>query len=314
MKILFISSGRNNEVGIVVKNQGESIKKQGIELDYFLIKPGFIQYLTAIPKLKKRFRNGGYEIAHAHYSLSAFTAAFSGCKPLVVSLMGSDVFQSFVFRLLIFVFNNYGWDRTIVKTSEMRSCLKLKNADIIPNGVDINTFKPYTKAEARSFLNYSQDKQIILFISNPGRPEKNLTLAEQAVYTLNNDKIEFRHIFNIANEKMPYYYCAADVMLLTSKWEGSVNVVKEAMACNCPIVSTDVGDVRFVIGKTEGCYLTSFDPRDIAEKIKYALDFNKRTNGRKRIMDLSLDSVSISKRIIETYNRVVVRGNGDNNK
>ena len=75
------------------------------------------------------------------------------------------------------------------------------------------------------------------------------------------------------------------------------------MACNCPIVSTDVGDVKEVIGKTEGCYITSFDPKDVAEKIKMALDFGKRTNGRNHIKHLEINN--IAKKIINVYEHVL---------
>ena len=96
-----------------------------------------------------------------------------------------------------------------------------------------------------------------------------------------------------------------ELVILTSLWEGSPNVIKEAMACNCPIVSTNVGDVRWVIGDTEGCYITSFDPEDVAEKIKLALEFGKRTNGRDRIIELGLDSETIAKRLIDIYSKVL---------
>jgi len=98
---------------------------------------------------------------------------------------------------------------------------------------------------------------------------------------------------------------ACDVILITSFSEGSPQVIKEAMACNLPIVSTDVGDVKEVIGNTEGCYITSFDPKDVAEKIKMALDFDKRTNGRERIKKLGLDSESIAMEIIKLYKNVI---------
>ncbi len=80
------------------------------------------------------------------------------------------------------------------------------------------------------------------------------------------------------------------------------------MACKCPIVSTDVGDVKDVIGNTEGCYLTKFDPQDVAEKIKIALEFGERTNGRERIIEAGLDSKTIAKRIVGVYRKVLGRG------
>ena len=102
---------------------------------------------------------------------------------------------------------------------------------------------------------------------------------------------------------MSIYFNASDLVLLTSFWEGSPNVIKEAMACNVPIVSTDVGDVKEVIGKTEGCYITSFDPEDVAEKIKLALKFGKRTTGIEDIKHL--ESSLIAKKIIKIYKSVL---------
>ena len=96
---------------------------------------------------------------------------------------------------------------------------------------------------------------------------------------------------------------AADLLLLTSLWEGSPNIVKEAMACNCPIVTTDVGDVRTVFGNIEGCFISNFDSDDVANKIERAILFGLRTEGRKKIIDNELDSGSIAKKIIDLYQK-----------
>lgn len=84
------------------------------------------------------------------------------------------------------------------------------------------------------------------------------------------------------------------------------------MACNCPIVATDVGDIKCVLGDAEGCYISSFEPADVADKIRLALAFGKRTQGRKRIMDLGLDSGSISRRIAHVYKEVLGKCKVDN--
>ncbi len=96
---------------------------------------------------------------------------------------------------------------------------------------------------------------------------------------------------------------ASNLLLLTSFSEGSPQIIKEAMACNCPIVATDVGDIKEVIGNTEGCYITSFNPDDVAAKIKLALDFNKRTNGREKIKPF--DNELIAKKIYKIYTRII---------
>ena len=99
-------------------------------------------------------------------------------------------------------------------------------------------------------------------------------------------------------------YSAVDCLLITSIREGSPQVVKEAMACNCPIVSTNVGDVKEVIGDTRNCYITNFDPQYIALCLDKVLETSERANGRQRILNLKLDISDIAKRLDEIYKRI----------
>lgn len=308
MKVLFISSGKSGSVSEVVRNQGESLKAAGINVEYFLIMPGFFGYLFSILKIRRTYKLGNYDLAHAHYSLSGFASALAACSPLVVSLMGSDALNSKYMRLVIRFFYKFKWDVTIVKTQQMQELLAANKAKVIPNGVDIKRFRPIPKSNAREYVGYSQNKKIILFLSNPKRPEKNIELTKAALAQLKTNNYELKQIYNVPNNEIPYYLNASDVLLLTSKWEGSVNVIKEAMACNCPVISTNVGDVNWILGNTEGCFITSFEPHDVAEKIQTALDFGERTQGRKRIIDLELDSKTTAVKIIQVYKKVLLEG------
>jgi len=103
---------------------------------------------------------------------------------------------------------------------------------------------------------------------------------------------------------------AADVVVLTSLYEGSPNVIKEAMACSRPIVATDVGDIKWLFDNEPGHYISSFSPIDMAKKIEFALEFSekkRRTNGKERIIKLGLDSKSIANRIIDVYKNVLAK-------
>ena len=101
------------------------------------------------------------------------------------------------------------------------------------------------------------------------------------------------------------YNC--DALLMTSKTEGSPQVIKEAMACGCPIVSVDVGDVAERTSGLEGCYVvTSREPKDIAEALQKALAFNGRTNGRERIIEMGLSNEQVAKQLEGIYENVLV--------
>lgn len=305
MRVLFVSSGRREQVGEIVFSQGESLKEVGITVDYLLAGPGLAGYFAAIAKIRQAWKTGDYNLVHAHYSLSAFAASLAGRFPLVVSLMGSDVFMSGLVRRVIRAFYRRRWNVTIVKSVQMKEILRLEKAEVIPNGVDIGLFSPVTRDQAREHLGFPLSGKLVLFGSSPDRSEKNAELARQAVASLNDEEIELRYLSGIPHKEVPYHLNAADVMLLTSNWEGSPNVVKEAMACNCPIVSTDVGDVRGLAGGIGGCFITSNDVGDVATKLRAALVFNARTEGRERIIGLGMDSQSVAERIKSIYERVV---------
>jgi glycosyltransferase involved in cell wall biosynthesis len=310
MNVLFVGSG-NSVFGIstIVRSQGESLRDGKNFIDYYSIKgKGLWGYAKNILRLKKYLKNKEYDIIHAHYSLSAFTASLAGSKPLVVSLMGSDVKEKIWVKLLIKLFNSLFWDICIVKSEDMKTSSGIKNAYVIPNGVDLQKFRPLDKNEALEKLGWDLDKKHILFPANPERPEKNFKLAKEALKLLNKRDLELHYLNNVDNNLMAYFYNASDVVLLTSLWEGSPNVIKEAMACNCPVVSTKVGDVEWLFGKTEGCYITSFKPEAIADKLKVAIFYGRRTKGRERIIELGLDSETVAKRVLKLYNNIILKG------
>jgi len=311
MKVLFVSSGNNkNGISPIVFNQGESIKQQGIDIDYFTIKgKGLLGYIQNIPKIRVKLKRGNYDLVHAHYSLAALAVTLSCPKvPLVVSFMGSDSKTNLFYRLLIKTCYILIWSKVIVKAEEMKDNIKLKQAAVIPNGVEIKKFKKKDKKSIKKSLALSENKSYLLFLSNPDRYEKNYSLALKAYHLLNDNAIELLPVYDKPHSEVINYFHASDLLLLTSLWEGSPNAVKEAMACNLPVVSTDVGNVKWLFGNDAGHFITSLDPKDVAEKIKAALDYSKkfgRTNGRKRIIELGLDSETIAKKIINVYKEVL---------
>lgn len=306
MRVLFVSSGNTGDVGVLVKNQANSLVKAGVSVDFFLIKgKGILGYLKSVRHIRRTFHNGKYDLIHAHYSLSAFAASLAGRYPLVVSLMGSDAYLSGILRLIARFFYYTSWDATIVKTQRMKTLLKMKRAIVLPNGVDTEIFKEIPKEVARKEIGYYKLNKLIIFVADPTRAEKNFELAKKAFDLCQFDDAELMPVYNVPNHIIPYYLNAADVLLLTSKWEGSVNVVKEAMACNLPIVSTDVGDVKDNLSEVNGCYIATHDPIAIKNKLLMALSFIGKTNGAEKLKNMGIDSESVANRLIFLYQSVV---------
>ncbi len=303
MQVLFISSG-NTENGIspIVHNQGVSLMDLGHEVSFFTIKEkGIKGYLKHIFILRKFLKDKTYDIVHAHYSLSAIVASLAGVRPLVVSLMGSDVKGSPIFKYLIKTCNLLFWEKVIVKSEDMKETCGITKTEILPNGVDFKKFKPFSRQEGLKVTGWDSSKKHILFAANPNRKEKNYELAKKAFDLLGISGVELHTLTNIPNTHMPSYLNSSDVILLTSLWEGSPNVIKEAMACNCKIVSVDVGDVQKVIGKTRGCYVTNNVATEIAEKLKEALTLPDKTKGR---IDIPyLEARNVAKQLTNIYRK-----------
>lgn len=308
MKILFVCSG-NSAKGIspITKSQAESIEKYtGAEIDYYTIKgKGIKGYLKSIRPLRKVIKSNSYNIVHAHFSLSAFVASIAGAKPLVVSLMGSDVKAKGMYKFAIRLFAKlFLWKKIIVKSEDMRKSLGLNDVEVIPNGVNLDLFYSIEKDSCRTKLGLDNNKTHILFPANPARSEKNFDLADGAVKKLGREDADMHFFVDVPHEETPLWYCASDVVLLTSLWEGSPNAIKEAMACNRPIVATKVGDIEWLMDGVEGCYLTDFSVDECTELLSEALSFSEAqgsTSGREKIIDLGLDSRVVAEKLYGIY-------------
>lgn len=315
MKVLFIMSGNSGAASPIIFAQSTSLSQHGLRVDHFLIRgKGAIGYIKSIPPLLKHMKYNDYSLMHAHYAFCGFVAFLSKLflpkskkLPVVCSLMGSDVKGGQPWQALIRFLAVYGWDATIVKSGDMKQCLGVGSSRVLPNGVDLNMFVYNPSQESKLKLGWKMENKHILFGADSHKPVKNYPLAREAYTMLNADNCELHTLGSIPHADIPLYLNACDVLLLSSKWEGSPNIVKEAMACGTPIVCTDVGDVRWLLEGVEGCYICSSDPVDIAKKLDLALKHNVKTNGRDRLIELGLDADSVASRIVSMYEEVLKR-------
>lgn len=308
MKVLFVGSGNINAgISTVVLNQGETLRKKGVELDYFpIFGKGLKGYFSNISRLRRYIRNNSYNLVHAHYALSAIIAALATKLPVVASIMGSEVWSPIWLRLLIKFFCKRKWKLTIVKTLEIKNKIGLDGIVVIPNGVNTEVIKIIDPDIARNTVNFNNKKHI-LFLADPSRQEKNYSLANDAFRQLADTDTELNVVNGINHNMVSQFICASDVVLLTSLREGSPNVIKEALFCNVPVVSTDVGDVRDLISGVEGCFICSFEPLDVADKLRKAIAFSRPTNGRAKIVEMGLTSEAVALRLITEYEKIIYK-------
>lgn len=306
MKVVFVASG-NKSVGTVsafVRSQYESLQREGVDMLLFPIRGhGWKAYAKSIVKLHTLIQKERPDVLHAHYSVCGVVAAVAsiGTKTkVVVSILGSFPHPSFKLKWVRF-FIRYIWDATLTKSQRTANQIGI-NLPVVPNGVNLDQFAIIDQEKARLLLGFEADKKYVIWCSNPARGEKRYELAERAVEQLHDPNVVLFPVYDKSHDEVVHYMCAADALLLTSISEGSPNVIKEAMACNCPLVSTDVGDVRWVISGVEGTYISDSDtPQSVSDAIMKALNYGKRTKGRQQIYNLELTTKAVAKKIHNIY-------------
>lgn len=309
MKILIVCSG-NSLNGVFnfkidkpfTYEQIESLKNIGVEYDTYFIKgKGWLGYLNNYFALRKKIKSYSPDIVHAHYSFSGLLASLQRIAPTVITFHGSDINVN-NYRPYSYIASKLSIENIFVHPALPLKINYKKAVNIIPCGVNMKIFFPINKLEARKMLGLDNRNKYILFSSRFDNDIKNYRLAKEAISLL-SQKVELIELTGYSRTKVNLLLNAVDLLLLTSISEGSPQLIKEAMACNIPIVSTDVGDVRIVVRNIAGCYITSFEPEDVADKIKKALCFSKKTTGRDSIMHLELSV--IARKIFKVYKEVL---------
>ena len=303
MKIVFVGSGnrKQGEVLPIVQAQADSLLREGIDLIiYPVVGSGLVGYLKNVFSLAKMIRREKPNVVHAHYSLCGYIARLATTRPIVVSIMGSFPTNSRKRKFVKWCIRN-AWNTTIVKSKRTEEQLAEKGLYVIPNGVNLELFGTIEKSEARKRCGFDPKKQYVIFVSNPQRSEKRYDLAQKAVELLGNNNVELIPVYNQPHYKIAEYMIAADALILTSIQEGSPNVVKEAMASNCPVVATNVGDVKWLLDGVTGSYVANtFEAEEVAALLKRVLT-DKSSNGRERLIEIGLDSKTVANKLIQIY-------------
>lgn len=310
MKVLIVCSGnfdnpeKNFQVNqSFVYEQAVSLKNNGIDVDYFLIKGrGFGGYIRNYPKMIKKIKAFKPNIVHAHYGLSGMLAVLQRKVPVIVTFHGSDINESGIEKVFSKMAIRLSKFNIFVSTKLAKKAGVKNKYSIVSCGVDMHYAIMLDKTECRKKLGLNIKDKYILFSSSFDNPVKNYKLAQQAVSKIENAKL--LQLINYSREEVNLLMNACDLLLITSFNESGPLVVKEAIACGCPVVSTDVGDVKEIIGDINGCYITDFSADEITQKLHLVLNSNNRIDCRDKIYELGLDTDTIANKIINIYNTI----------
>ena len=307
IKMLSVGSlGRRNRIGPFRLEQGESLKANGVSVDYFDVTQGGLSgYLKAYLLLRKVIRTNKYDIIHAHYGLSGMICVLQRCIPVVVTFHGSDIWNPSIRPISLIVSYLSDWNIFVSQRLKVWARgFRKRQSSVIPCGVDKKTFFPMAQSKARERMGLEQHKKYIIFSSSFDNRIKNYALAKKALGCFPHARlIELK---GFERKEVNFLMNASDLLLVTSFQESGPLVVKEAVLCNLPVVSTDVGDVRDVIGDIPGCHIASYDPEDVAEKISLVLAAGRRNGIGRRTKTWEADV--IAEKIVLIYNTMLKHG------
>lgn len=305
MKILIVANYNLGHFSPFIVEQMQALRLQGVRVDtYGIVGKGLLGYLRNITGIKKKIRKFQPDLIHAHYGLSGLLANLQRQVPVVTTYHGSDIHSGgWVLKFSQLAMRLSAYNIFVSKKMLELSGYKKPNACVQSCGLDLNVIQEIGREEARKELGLSSDEKIGLFSGSFDNYIKDYPLARSAVNRLSN--VRLIELKGYSRRDVNLLMNAVDFQLTTSFRESGPLVVKEAMACGTPVVSVDVGDVKEVMGNTEGCYIAERNPDDIADKIRMALAFKGKTQGRQRIIDLGLSNDLVAMRLVEIYEEIV---------
>ena len=325
MKILIVGNNKPGHFAPFVEEQACALQLQGCEVVFFGVQgKGIWGYLRCLPALKRAIKQHQPDLIHAHYGLSGVLANLQRLVPVVTTYHGSDINKPNILRfskiaMRLSAHNIFVSQRNVTLALSPNSLITYrlkKRYTLLPCGVNIP--QPWSEMQTQRMEQLTLNQWVqeklnagvkhVLFAGAFNNAVKDPELAKAASNELANEGVKAELIelkgFNRDQVNALMYNC--DALLMTSKTEGSPQVIKEAMACGCPIVSVDVGDVAERVEGVEGCYVVrTREPKDIAEVLQQALAFSGKTNGRERIIEMGLSNEQVAERLMAIYKQLV---------
>lgn len=321
LRVLMITSGwpqpGKPQTTHFIKRQADFLQAAGVDVDVLPFR-GFGRpwnYVRAWFQARRRLLFGHYDLVHAQFGQSGLLAMPTRL-PLVVTYRGSDLLgivgpgcrYTLGGRVLQWATRFVARCATavIVVSEHMKRHLPASvRATVLPSGLDFSLFQPIPRDDARRQLGLPLDRRLVLFAGNPALPRKRHALAQAAMQHLDPAlRAELIVAWGVPHADMPALMSACDALLFTSMQEGSPNVVKEALACDLPVVSVRVGDVAERLQGIEGCELCPDDePATLAAALRRVLERGARIAGHEAVA--RLDEHAITARLIQVYEAAI---------
>jgi teichuronic acid biosynthesis glycosyltransferase TuaC len=292
--------------GGFVRDQVEALRRlDGLELEVFAVPPGgSARWLTAARDLRRRYARERFDLVHAHYGLAGWTALAIRGAPRLVTFHGTDLSHRVVGRL------SRRLARGIDAAAPVSSSLARLGlpgagdslrAPVLPMGVNLDRFAPRDRREARSRLGLDADRPYLLFPADPARPEKRHDRARAVAEAAGAELLGYE---GVAPEQVPDLINAVNAVVAPSEREGYGLAPLEALACDVPVLSTDVGIAPLALRGIEGTLCAPFDSERWLDALRpHVAASDPRIEGRARAA--LFDRNRMAERVFEAYRELI---------
>jgi len=327
MRILVVVSGNHGQVAPFVTEQVDAVRQAGCKTELFCVTGhGLLGYLKNLKPLRAAIHRINPDIVHAHYGLCGLLCTLQHKVPVVVTYHGSDINNRHILPLSRLAMRRASYNIFVSKKLQKKSLDVLKSrcldvfSSVIPCGVDTTIFHPMNREEACHIVGLEPEKHYILFAGAFDNEVKNPQLAKVAfdlfrahlddiiksqseLKRTEKNAVHLLELKGYSREEVAALMNTVDCLLMTSHSEGSPQVVKEAIACGCTVVSVDVGDVRDWIEGSGYGVIVDRTPGAIAKALSKQLENPHKSNCKEKIEQF--DNRQIATKIIKIYNSII---------
>jgi glycosyltransferase involved in cell wall biosynthesis len=325
LRVLSVIPGEPDKVSFIfAKREMASLQGLGVVFDTLFFPPlkGLRGSLENYRRLRKRIEAFKPHLIHSHFgAVTALTCTVASWLPFVVTFRGSDLnpnpdrpLLKWAADILFSQTAALVARRVICMSEQLKRRLWWRRGRtwVIPAGIDTGLFLPRSRQEARRELGWQEDELVVLFNAARGRKVKRQDLALASVEAARSLCGEIRFVALdgfVEPDTIPTFMNASDCLLVTSDWEGGPAVVKEALACNLPVVSVDVGDVRELLAGVSSSHVVERDPIKLGEAIARVLTALERSDGFSAVEDITFEKTAL--RILSVYGEALgLEGSG----
>lgn len=307
IKVLIVASDKGGKFAPFIEEQIAALEDYGVVIvRYPVTRKGIIGYLREVPSLRSMIKSERPNVVHAHFGLSGLLANLQRMVPVVTTYHGSDINNPTTLRfskMAIWLSKH----NIFVSKRNINIAQPKKNYSLLPCGVNLQVLQDNHPKTERVEKMLKEGKINVLFAGAFDNNIKDPQLAKQTIEILSQvlDGVNLIELKGYTREEVAILMHSCNALLMTSKTEGSPQVIKEAMACGCPIVSVDVGDVAERIEGVDGCSVVkSREPAAIADALKHAILYEGRTIGCKKIIEMGLSNEQVVIQLVDIYNTI----------